>query len=135
MNLSQTSAIAALNAVTALMNGGSLTFYAGAMPATPETALSGNTALATFIFASAAFGAPAYTSPSEKATASFVNATVTPLASGTATFARVLKSDGATVVADLTVGTSGTDLVVSSTAISTTVPMAISSMTFGMPAV
>jgi hypothetical protein len=135
MNLSQTAATAALNAITALMNGGSLTFYSGTMPATPETALSGNTTLATFIFAAAAFSAPAYTSPDEKATASFVNATVTPVATGTVSFARVLKSDGATVVADLTVGTAGTDIIVSSVSISTSVPVAVSSLTFGMPAV
>ena len=57
MNLSQAAAAAALAAIGALLNSGTAVLYSGVQPASPETALSGNTALATFTFTSAAFAA------------------------------------------------------------------------------
>src|SRR4051812_29046797 len=83
-----------LNNILPLFNGGNLIFYNNPQPATPETALAGtNTALCTFVFATTAFGAPAFSTPNDAATASFVTASVTPGANGTVTFARAtLKS-------------------------------------------
>lgn len=94
MNFSSNSATWGLNNLLPLFNGGSLVMYNNPQPATPETALAGtNTALATFVFASTAFGAPSFSSPNDAATASFVASSVTPGANGTVTFARAsLKS-------------------------------------------
>jgi hypothetical protein len=135
MNLAQASAAAMLAAVAALCNGGTLTIYSGTMPASPETALSGNTALVRFTFSSPAFGSASYASGNESVGASFVSSNVAPLATGTATFARILKSDGTTVVMDLTVGTGSTDVVVGSTSIVTGTNVNILSLTFAQAAV
>lgn len=103
MNLSTTAAAAGLDAIKALANSGSIVYLSGVMPTTPETALSGNTTLATWTFASTAFGSDSLSGNFEQATASFSASTVTPAANGIVVFARVYKSDGTTVIADLTV--------------------------------
>lgn len=85
-----------------LMDGGSVTFYSGAQPATPETAASG-TLIATQTLASPAFGAP-----------SSGTVTANPAPVGTVTTAGSpgwcrMKTSGGTAVADFTVATSGAD--------------------------
>jgi len=135
MNLAQASSSAALAAVGALCNNGTLKFYTASMPASPETAVAAQTLLATFTFSASAFGAPTYSSPNETMAASFVASSVTPAANGTVAWARAFKSDGTTVVADFTVGTSASDILVASTTISTSVPMTISSFNLTQPAV
>lgn len=121
---------AGLNAVKALCNGGTLTIYSGTQPATPETALSGNTALVAWTFAATAFGSDSLSSGNEVASATFTpGSSSNPTNSGTATFARVVTS-GAAVVGDFTVGTSGTDIVLGSTTISTGVPVNLTSFQF-----
>jgi hypothetical protein len=96
---------AAVNAVTALCNSGFIEVYSGTRPATPDTALSGNTLLATLTFGSTAFGAGS----SGVATANAITSG-TAAATGTAAWARIYKSDGTTVVGDCNVGTSGSDI-------------------------
>lgn len=119
MKISQVSGAAMIAALGALANtGGMLKIYSGTQPATPDGALSGNTLLATFTFNTAAFGAPALVSSNEEILASFVATTVVAAGTGTATFARLFESNGTTVVADLTVGTSGADINLNSTVIS-----------------
>lgn len=192
MNLAKISAYAVMQAVGLLFDGGSLVFYSGTQPSTPETALSGNTALATFTFSATAYGAPAFSSSNEQITASFAASTVTPSNSGTCTFARATLASaawaashsyslgaivsnnsnfyvcvgagtsaasggptttaagivdgtavwnyiGATagqgnVLADFTVGTSGTDIIVGSTSFSTGVQVNLSSFVLELPA-
>ena len=102
MNTSQVFASTALAAGAALLNGGGFTFYSGAMPASPETALSGNTALCALTFSSTAFGTPSYSGGYEVAAASFTESAETPSAGGTANFARLTESGG-TAVLDVTV--------------------------------
>lgn len=106
MKIAQASGAAMIAALGALSNSGSLVIYSGTQPATPDTALSGNTALATFAFSTTAFGSASHVSSTEQVAASFSSGSVTASGTGTATFARILKSDGTTVVADVTVGTS-----------------------------
>ena len=50
---------AALAAFAARCNGGTITIYSGTQPVTPDTALAGNTALATLTFSATAFPAGA----------------------------------------------------------------------------
>lgn len=83
----------AADAVCARANGGSLRAYAGAIPATADAALSGNALLG-----SAGFGASAF-APAAVGVA--VANAITPgaaAATGRPGFARVVESDGATVV-------------------------------------
>lgn len=103
MNLAQASAGSGISAIGELCNSGTLTLYNGTQPATPETALSGNTALAAVTYSATAFGTPAYSSPNMVAAGSFTG-NGSPTANGGATFARAVKSDGTTVVADFSVG-------------------------------
>ena len=103
MNTAQNTASVALAAACALSNGGSLVLLNGTMPATPETALSGNTTLSTLTYAATAYGAPSYSAPNMQAAASFTGNS-NPVANGGATFARGYKSDGTTATADYTVG-------------------------------
>lgn len=89
MNFAVNAATWGLNNILPLFNNGLLVFYNNPQPATPETALAGtNTALCTFVFSAGAFGAPAFSTPNDAATASFAASSVTPGASGTVTFAR-----------------------------------------------
>lgn len=134
MNASQIGVSAALSAYDTLYNNGTLVLYSGTMPASPETALSGNTALVTATYSATAFSAPTYSSPDMVATASFTAASYAPTSSGTATFARAYESNGTTALADYTVGTSGTDIIVGSTTIATGTNVTFS-QTMKMPAV
>lgn len=90
-------------------NAGRLVIYAGSRPATGGAA---GTVLATFTlgspFAPAASGGALYPS---------LPVDVSAVATGTATWARIFKSDASTVVMDLGVGTSGQDVTINSTGI------------------
>jgi hypothetical protein len=88
MNFAQNSAVWGLNNILPLFNGATLTFYSGGVPASPETGVTTDTALCVFTFAATAFAAPAFSSNTESATATFTTSSVTPTASGTVTFAR-----------------------------------------------
>ena len=101
VNLSDAAANAEANALAPLMNGGTINLYSGAQPVNANTALSGNTLLVTFTFGSPAFGSAA----AGVLTANAI-AFGTAVATGTATFARILESGGA-VVMDTPAGIAG----------------------------
>ena len=126
-NLSDTAANAEANALAALLGSGLIRIYSGPQPATANTGLSGNTLLATLTFGSTAFGAAAGGVIAANAIASG-----TAVATGSAIFARIVKSDGTTVVMDVPVGTSGTGIVLQTTAIVTGATVAISSLAFSV---
>ncbi len=117
-----------VNAATALANSGSIVFYSGTMPATADTALSGNSVLGTVALPGTAFAAAA----SGSATANAITS-VTASATGTCTFYRMFKSDTTTVIMQGDVGTSGTAAVVNSTSFVSGAPVTISSMTYARP--
>lgn len=120
---------AAVDAVAALLNGGTLKFYSGTQPANAGTALSGNTMLVSLGFSATAFGAAS----SGSATANSITGG-TIAADGTATFARLFKSNGTSVVLDCSVGTSGADITVPTTTFNTGVDVTMSSATLSMAA-
>ena len=134
MNIGTLFATTMLNAGNALFNGGTLTFYSGTIPATPETALSGNTALCTFTFSATAFGAPSLSGGYESGAGSFTSSSASPSAGGVVSFARAVESNGTTVIADYTVGTSATDIIIVNTTVQTGVPVTISSFANRIPA-
>lgn len=93
MNFAQNAAVWGLNNILPLFNGATLTFYSGVQPTSAEGSTGTDTALCVFTFAATAFAAPAFSSGTESAAATFTTNSVTPSASGTVTFARAqLKS-------------------------------------------
>jgi hypothetical protein len=130
------AAKAAVDAVAALCNSGTLKIYDGTKPTDANTAISGNTLLATLTFSSTAFAA---SSASGSAGSKVVTATANTItddssadATSTATWFRVLKSDGTTAVFDGTVGTSGCDLNLASTSIVAGEDVSVTSLTITM---
>lgn len=115
----QALATSQLNAITtALGANATLVFYSGTAPAGPDSALSGNTALVTGTISS--WGASTYngTNGGMTSTATFSAANYAPASTGTASFARLLTSGG-TALAQLTVGTTGTDIIMGTVSIVT----------------
>lgn len=126
-HISQAAWNAALNAACALLNSGTMNIYSGTQPATPDTALSGNTLLATLTFSATAFGnASAGVATANSITAGTAGNT------GTATFARCLSS-GAAAVLDCSVGTSGADINLNDVAITSGGTVSVTSYTVSMP--
>jgi hypothetical protein len=119
---------ASLNAVAALCNSGFIQVYSGTRPATPDTALSGNVLLATLTFGATAFGAAS----SGVATANAITSG-TAVATGTASFARIFKSDDSTVVGDCDCGTSGSDMNFSTLSFVSSNSVTCSSLTLTQP--
>lgn len=123
---------AAANAVTALVDGGSaagtLQIRSGTQPAGPDSTATG-TLLAELTLADPSFGAAA----TGVATVAGTPLSVTAVAAGTATWFRVLDSNGVAVV-DGSVGVSGADLIVNTATVSTGLTVEITDGTLTMPA-
>ena len=93
--------------------GAKIAFFTGTIPANPDAALSGNTKVAEFTCNATTFAVVSGTGNAAVATLnalSDANNQTTAIAGGTVTFWRLFKSNGTTVVAQGTVGTSGADL-------------------------
>jgi hypothetical protein len=99
MKISNAAANAEVDALAALLNGGHLRIYAGAVPANADEAIAAQTLLAELTFANPAFGAAV----NGVATANAIGQDNANNATGTATFARALSSALAPV-ADFVVG-------------------------------
>lgn len=128
---------AACDSVVDLLDAGDsapeIRVYDGTQPADANTALSGNTLLATFTLnATAAFGAAA----SGVATLADTPINTTAVATGTATFFRAVSvnSGTPTTVFDGSVGTSDADMILNTTSIVTDVSVSLTSGTVTMPA-
>lgn len=135
MNYAANTRIAELAAVASAASGGSLVIYSGTQPTTPDTAISGNTALATIVLPAPAFGAATGTGTSSTMTANAIS-NVNVSNTGTAVWARLYSSAGvsqANTVADFTVGTTGTDLIISSTSITSGTAVSVTSLTLTQP--
>jgi hypothetical protein len=126
--MSDAAANAACNAVAALANSGYLKMYTGSQPANANTALSGQTLLGTLPFSATAFG----NAVAGVATANAITPDSSADASGTATWFRVLKSDGTSVVFDGTVGTASCNINMNSNVISAGASIAVSSLTYSI---
>lgn len=123
--MSDTTAEGQANTLGTQCNSGTINFYTGTQPANANTALSGNTLLATLTFGDPAFGSAA---AGGIITANAITSG-TAVATGTATFARILESNGTTVIMDCPVGTSGAYINMNTTSIVTGGNVAISSWT------
>ena len=103
-------------AMSALCNSGLIKVYDGIQPATADTALSSNTLGVTLTLDATAFAAPA--SGVLTANAITPGVSVAPI---TPTFARIFRSDGTTVVMDVSAGASGCNLTIGAFSSGTTV--------------
>jgi hypothetical protein len=123
--LSIAGANAAANAACALANGGFLDIYDGAQPANADTAVGAQVKLAHLPLSATAFGAAA----AGVATANVI-AAATALATSTATWFRVYKSDGVSAVFDGSVGTAGANLNLSTVAVVSGGTVTVTSLTY-----
>lgn len=123
---SDASVEAAINALTALLNSGYLEIYTGTQPA--ENASLTGTKLAKLTFASTAFGSATATAGVVTATAGAIGS-ATALATGTAGYFALMKSDDTTVVMTGSVGTTSADLNLSSLSVTSGVNVSCSGFT------
>lgn len=120
----------ALDTILANANSGLLRIYDGAQPTDADTALGAQVLLAELTMGATAFAAASAGSASANAVTSDASANAT----GTASWYRMVKSDGTTVIMDGTAGTSGCNLNLNSVAISSGALVGISSFVISMPA-
>jgi hypothetical protein len=127
--LTNASASAAADAAVDRIDGGAgaglLRIYDGTQPATADTAITTQVLLAELTFNDPAFG----NASNGTATANAITADASANATGTASWARWVDSTGATVL-DCTVGTSGADINLNTTAIVTGAQVTITSLTY-----
>jgi hypothetical protein len=109
--------------ITYAGSGSIINIYAGSQPANANTAISGQTLLVQLVV-SGSFGTD---SNGTITLGSVTNGTA--VATGTASFFRITKTDGTTVVMDGSVGLTGCDMNLNNTSIDTTQVVSISSGT------
>lgn len=124
--LSEARANAACDSVVDQADDGYLRIYAGTQATDADTAVGAQTLLAELRFAATAFGAAS----GGVATAAAITADSSANATGTATWFRVLASDGSTVLWDGSAGTADADLILNSAAIQSGAEVSVDSLTF-----
>jgi hypothetical protein len=133
---SDTFAKASLDAGCALANAGKLRVYSGAQPTDANTAIAAQVLLGEFTMNATAFAASVASGSaptrSAVATANAIS-NVVALATNTAAWFRLVKSDGTTVLFDGTVGISGCDLNLTDITLTTGETMSVSSFTVSNP--
>jgi hypothetical protein len=120
---------AELNALAALANSGYIRIYDGSQPSTPETAVSTQVLLAELRFGATAFGSASggIITANSITDDSDINAT------GTASWFRILESDGTTVLWDGSVGTSSADMILATLSLVQHAILQITSLTYTLP--
>lgn len=135
--LSDEAAKAGCDAVAALGNGGTLKIYDGTQPTDANTAVGAQVLLATLTLSATAFAASAASgsAPNRKATAAAnaITGDTSADATGTATWFRMLKSNGTSAVMDGSVGTTGCDLNLVTTSLVAGVDVEVSSFSLSQP--
>jgi hypothetical protein len=118
-----------LDALAPLANDGYFRIYDGTQPADPDTAVSTQQLLAELRFGSTAFGA----SSNGTITANAIIPDTSANNTGTATWFRILKSNGTSALWDGSIGTSSANVVMNSTAIQQNSRVEISAFTHSLP--
>jgi len=129
MKLSVARRNAQLDNLCAALNTGYLRIYSGTKPTNADTALNSNTLLAELRFGATAFAA----ANAGSAAANAITQDSSADATGTHTFARLFASDGTTAICDVTTGTSGAELNLSSATIQSGVIVQVTSLTLSQP--
>lgn len=128
--ISSTAVNAQADALSDLLDNGYLRIYDGTQPANANTAVSSQVLLAELRFNATAAPAASGGTLTMNAITQDSSANNT----GTATWFRAVKSDGSTVVFDGSVGTSGCDINLGSTSITSGSSVGVTSMTFTVSA-
>lgn len=123
---STTMVNAEADAVGNALDNGYIRIYDGSQPANADTAVSGQTLLAELRFGADAFGAAS----GGVITANAITADASANATGTASWARILASNGSTVWFDGSVGTSSANVILNTTSIVAGAEVSCSSLTF-----
>lgn len=114
-------------------NSGKLKIYSGTQPTDGDTAIGAQVLLATLVMNATAFSAPSGTASTiQTLTAGAITSDTNAAATGTAVWFRLTKSDSTTLIMDGTVGTSGCDLTINSTAITSGATVSASAMTINL---
>lgn len=127
--------VGALSGASPQLNSGFLVVYTGTQPADGNQALTG-TLLVTLPLSATAFQTPVASGATGSRTAVITAnniGTANAVATGTAGYWALLKSDGITVVTMGSVGTSGADANFNSLSISSGSPVSCSSLTITLP--
>lgn len=128
LNTSTPARNAALNAIAVLGNAGFLRIYDGAQPANADTAVTTQNKLVELPMSATAFG----TSSAGMISANPITSAAA-IATGTATWYRLVGSDGVSVLWDGDVDTAAADLILSSVSIQMNATVSISSLTYTLP--
>lgn len=127
--LNSTGLAASVDAGTAAV----INIYSGTVPANADAALAGNTLLAQCTCSGTAFSGYSDTGTAARATFAAITADSSADATGTATFFRILTQNAGTVVAQGTVGTASSDLILNTVSITSGSTVSISSATIDLP--
>lgn len=114
------------NAVGNALDTGYIRIYDGSQPATADTAVGAQVLLAELRFGADAFGAAV----AGVITANAITDDSAANATGTATWARILASDGTTTYFDGSVGTATSNVILNTVSIVTGAVVSCSSLTF-----
>jgi phosphatidylglycerophosphatase A len=117
------------NALAALANSGYIRIYDGTRPTNADTAVGAQILLAELRFGATAFGASA----NGVITANPITADASANAGGTASWARILQSDGTTVLWDDEVGTATANIILNSVTIGAGASVSITALTHTVP--
>lgn len=129
MKVAQEFAGKGADEIKAALDGGILKLYSVARPVSPDAPVTRSGLLATYTFASPAFGKGVDTLGG----AAFAENPVDPEHVGTPGFARAFKADGVTPVADFSAGP-GAEIKLNETSASPGYPLAVTEFTFDLPA-
>jgi hypothetical protein len=133
--ISNAAAIAACNAITALLNtggAGKVRIYDGTQATDPDTAVGAQVKLAELTLSATAFPTAVDNTGKATATANAITADSSADATGTASWFRAINGAG-TAVIDGSVGTSGADMNLNNVSITLGANVSISSWTFTIP--
>jgi hypothetical protein len=125
VKVTQAFANCGIEELKALLDGGTLTVYSVARPFTPDAPVSRSGVLATFTFASPAFGAES----DGLERPAFVDTPVKASSVGTPGFARACKADGS-VVADFSAGPGDREIKFSEVSFSQGAPITLTKFKF-----
>lgn len=136
IRISNAAAKAACDAIVDLVDGGAgaglLRIYDGTRPADPDTAVTSQNLLAELTMSDPAFGNAADDDPGGTATANSITADSSADATGTASWFRIVDSNG-TAIVDGEVGTSGANLNLNTVSIVAGAQVEVTSLTLTMP--
>lgn len=123
------AANAAMDAISVLANTGWIRIYDGTQPANAATAITSQVLLAELRFSATAFPA----SSGGVITANAITGDASANNTGTASWFRIFKSDGTTVLWDGSVGTASADMILTTLSIVSGTSVGLTSLTASIP--